>query len=142
MPRKRAPGAPTVVLRTARCGLRATPAQRGRVFGLLRSAGDAWCCVLDLNRWRRQRGDERIKHAESRVRIRAESRQPTFPVATPEFGPVPVGPPNKALISRGLAFSNSTKNLRVITMPGETGFQIWCQYGLDHLSAHWLLPNS
>jgi transposase len=46
-----------VVHRTARCGLRATRAQRNRLFGLLRSAGDVWCCVLDLNRWRRQRQD-------------------------------------------------------------------------------------
>jgi len=53
--RKRDPEAPRVVYRTARCGLRATRAQRGRLFGLLRSAGDVWCCVLELNRWRRQR---------------------------------------------------------------------------------------
>jgi hypothetical protein len=46
-----------VVHRTARCGLRATRAQRNRLFGLLRSAGDVWCCVLELNRWRRQRQD-------------------------------------------------------------------------------------
>ena len=26
------------------------------MFGLLRSAGDVWCCVLEVNRWRRQRG--------------------------------------------------------------------------------------
>jgi hypothetical protein len=57
MPRKREPDAPPVVHRTARCGLRATRAQRGRLFGLLRSAGDVWCCVLELNRWRRQRQD-------------------------------------------------------------------------------------
>jgi len=46
-----------VVYRTARCGLRATRAQKARLFGLLRSAGDVWCCVLELNRWRRQRQD-------------------------------------------------------------------------------------
>jgi putative transposase len=57
MPRKRELGAPPVVHRTARCGLRVTRAQRGRLFGLLRSAGDVWCCVLELNRWRRQRRD-------------------------------------------------------------------------------------
>ncbi|MDX6341100.1 MAG: putative transposase [Trebonia sp.] len=45
-----------MVNRTARCGLRVTRGQRERVFGLLRSAGDVWGCVLDLNRWRRQRG--------------------------------------------------------------------------------------
>jgi hypothetical protein len=56
MPRKREPDAPRVVHRTA-FGLRATRAQRSRLFGLLRSAGDVWCCALDLNRWRRQRRD-------------------------------------------------------------------------------------
>jgi len=44
-----------VVYRTARCGLRVTRGQRDRVFGLLRSAGDVWCCVLELNGWRRRR---------------------------------------------------------------------------------------
>lgn len=44
-----------MVHRTARCGLRATRAQRRRLFGLLRSAGDVWCCVLELNAWRRRR---------------------------------------------------------------------------------------
>jgi hypothetical protein len=44
-----------VVLRTARVGLRATAAQRRRCFGLLLAAGDVWSCVLDMNRWRRQR---------------------------------------------------------------------------------------
>jgi hypothetical protein len=45
------------VYRTARCGLRITRAQRNRLFGLLRSAGDVWCAVLELNRWRRRRQD-------------------------------------------------------------------------------------
>ena len=31
--------------------------QRERVFGLLRSAGDVWCCVLELAAWRRRRQD-------------------------------------------------------------------------------------
>ena len=44
-----------MVYRTARCGLRATAGQRRRLFGLLWSAGDVWCCVLDLNAWRRRR---------------------------------------------------------------------------------------
>jgi hypothetical protein len=43
VPRRRDPDAPRVVYRTARCGLRLTGAQRERVFGLLRSAGDVWC---------------------------------------------------------------------------------------------------
>ncbi len=46
-----------MVYRTARCGLRATAAQQRRLFGLLRSAGDVWCCVLELNCWRRRRQD-------------------------------------------------------------------------------------
>jgi len=33
-----------------------TAAQRRRCFGLLRSAGDVWACVLEANWWRRQRG--------------------------------------------------------------------------------------
>ncbi|GAA4617570.1 hypothetical protein GCM10023195_78500 [Actinoallomurus liliacearum] len=43
-------------MRTARVGLRVTPAQRRRCFGLLLAAGDVWACALDMNRWRRQRG--------------------------------------------------------------------------------------
>ncbi len=46
-----------MVYRTARCGLRVTRGQRERVFGLLRPAGDVWCCVLELNGWRRRRQD-------------------------------------------------------------------------------------
>ncbi len=46
-----------MVYRTARCGLRVTCHQRRRLSGLLRSAGDVWCCVVDLNRWRSQRRD-------------------------------------------------------------------------------------
>jgi transposase len=57
MGRKRVPGAAPVVYRTARCGLRVTRGQRRRLFGLLRSAGDVWCCVLELNAWRRRRQD-------------------------------------------------------------------------------------
>jgi hypothetical protein len=60
MPRRREKGAPRVVYRTARCGLRLTRAQRERCFGLLRSAGDVRSCALDLNRWRRQRGDRPV----------------------------------------------------------------------------------
>jgi hypothetical protein len=57
MPRKRDLGAPRVVHRTARCGLRLTRLQRERAFGLLRSAGDVWCAVLELSQWRRRRQD-------------------------------------------------------------------------------------
>ncbi|WP_327003389.1 transposase [Dactylosporangium sp. NBC_01737] len=52
MPRRRDPDAVRVVHRTARIGLRATRAQRDRCFGLLRSAGDVWSCVLEVNHWR------------------------------------------------------------------------------------------
>jgi transposase len=45
-----------VVVRTARVGVRVTAAQRRRCFGLLAGAGDVWAAVLDMNRWRRQRG--------------------------------------------------------------------------------------
>ncbi|WP_329262041.1 transposase [Actinoallomurus sp. NBC_01490] len=43
-------------MRTARIGLRVSPGQRRRCFALLVAAGDVWACVLDMNRWRRQRG--------------------------------------------------------------------------------------
>lgn len=45
-----------MVHRTARIGLRVTGGQRRRCFGLLRSAGDVWACVLEANWWRRRRG--------------------------------------------------------------------------------------
>jgi hypothetical protein len=44
-----------VVHRSARVGLRLTVGQRRRCFGLLRSAGDVWACVLEANWWRRRR---------------------------------------------------------------------------------------
>ena len=43
---------PRLVHRTARIGLRLTRAQRNRCYGLLRSAGDVWACVLEVNHWR------------------------------------------------------------------------------------------
>src|SRR5215831_14856655 len=57
MPRRRVPGSPQVVCRTARAGLRVTRGQRRRLIGLLVSAGDVWACVLELNAWRRTRQD-------------------------------------------------------------------------------------
>ncbi|WP_309234166.1 transposase, partial [Micromonospora sp. ATA51] len=56
MPRRRDPALPRVVHRTARVAVRVTPGQRRRCFGLLRSAGDVWACVLEVNAWRRRRG--------------------------------------------------------------------------------------
>jgi IS605 OrfB family transposase len=55
MPRRRDADAVRVVHRTTRVGLRLTPGQRRRCFGLLRSAGDVWACVLEANWWRRRR---------------------------------------------------------------------------------------
>ena len=45
-----------VVLRTARVEVRATSAQRGRCFGLLRSAGDVWAALIEFNQARFARG--------------------------------------------------------------------------------------
>jgi IS605 OrfB family transposase len=45
-----------VVHRTARIGVRVTAGQRRRCFDLLRSAGDVWACILELNSWRWRRG--------------------------------------------------------------------------------------
>ncbi len=55
VPRQRPVDAPRVVHRTARIALRTTAAQRRRCFGLLRSGGDVWACVLELNAMHRQR---------------------------------------------------------------------------------------
>jgi hypothetical protein len=57
MPRHREPQSPMVVHRTARAGLRLTRGQRRRLIELLVSAGDLWACVLEVNAWRRARGD-------------------------------------------------------------------------------------
>jgi IS605 OrfB family transposase len=54
VPRRR-DGGSQVVVRTARVGLRVTRGQRRRCYGLLVSAGDVWSCLLDMNRWWRQR---------------------------------------------------------------------------------------
>ncbi|HXL87623.1 MAG TPA: transposase [Streptosporangiaceae bacterium] len=78
MGRKRDPGGPPVVYRTARCGLRVTDGQAGRLFGLLRSAGDVWSCVMDLNRWRRQRHDPLIVGYQELCRELAASGPGTF----------------------------------------------------------------
>jgi IS605 OrfB family transposase len=67
-----------VVYRTARCGLRLTHAQRERVFGLLRSAGDVWCAVLELNGWRRRRQDTPLASYQELYRELAASGPGTF----------------------------------------------------------------
>ena len=78
MPRKRDRDVPRVVYRTARCGLRVTRRQRERVFGLLRSAGDVWCCVLELNAWRRRRQDPPLAGYQELCRELAASGPGTF----------------------------------------------------------------
>jgi len=78
MPRKRSPDAAQVVHRTARCGLRATARQRRRLFGLLRSAGDVWCCVLEINAWRRRRQDPSLVGYQDLCRELARAGPGTF----------------------------------------------------------------
>jgi hypothetical protein len=78
MPRKRERDAPRVVHRTARCGLRLTRAQRNRLFGLLRSAGDVWCAVLELSSWRRRRHDAPLAGYQELCRELAASGPGTF----------------------------------------------------------------
>lgn len=67
-----------MVHRTARCGLRATCGQRRRLFGLLRSAGDVWCCVLELNTWRRHRQDAPLAGYQELCRVLANAGPGTF----------------------------------------------------------------
>ena len=67
-----------MVYRTARCGLRVTRGQRRRLFGLLRSAGDVWCCVLELNVWRRRRQDRPLASYRELCRELAASGPGTF----------------------------------------------------------------
>ncbi len=67
-----------MVHRTARCGLRVTRHQRERVFGLLRSAGDVWCCVLELAAWRRRRQDPPLAGYRELCRELAASGPGTF----------------------------------------------------------------
>ena len=67
-----------MVYRTARCGLRVTRRQKDRLFGLLRSAGDVWCCVLELNSWRRGRQDAPAAGYQELCRQLAASGPGTF----------------------------------------------------------------
>ncbi|XVV10556.1 RNA-guided endonuclease InsQ/TnpB family protein [Actinoplanes sp. CA-131856] len=78
MPRRRGASPDPVVHRTARIGLRLTRAQRQRCFGLLRSAGDVWACVLEVNSWRRRRGDAPAAGYQELCRLLAESGPATF----------------------------------------------------------------
>ncbi len=67
-----------MVYRTARCGLRVTRGQRNRLSGLLRSAGDVWYAVLELNRWRRRRQDAPLAGYQELCRELAASGPGTF----------------------------------------------------------------
>jgi len=78
MPRKRDRDTPRAVHRTARCGLRLTRSQRERVFGLLRSAGDVWCAVLELAAWHRRRRDQPLAGYQELCRELAASGPGTF----------------------------------------------------------------
>jgi hypothetical protein len=51
---------PRLVHRTAPIRLRVTRHQADRCYGLLRSAGDVWAWLLDLNRQRRQEGAQPV----------------------------------------------------------------------------------
>jgi IS605 OrfB family transposase len=67
-----------VVHRTARAGLRLTPAQRRRLLGLLVSAGDLWACVLEVNAWRRARQDRPLAGYQELCRELAAAGPGTF----------------------------------------------------------------
>ncbi len=73
MTRRRIPGSPHVVCRTARVGLRVTRAQRRRLLALLASGGDVWACVLELNAWRRSRQDRPLVSYQALCRELAAS---------------------------------------------------------------------
>jgi hypothetical protein len=74
MPRRRDPGAPRVVHRTARVGLRLTRRQAARCYRLLRSGGDVWACVLELNAWRWRRRDAPLVGYQQLCRVLAADR--------------------------------------------------------------------
>ncbi|MEH1057372.1 transposase [Micromonospora sp. CPCC 206171] len=78
MPRRRDPAAERVVHRTARVAVRVTPGQRRRCFGLLRSAGDVWACVVEVNAWRRRRWDTPLAGYQQLCRELAASGPGTF----------------------------------------------------------------
>jgi hypothetical protein len=42
-------GMAKVVMRTARTGIRATPQQRRRCYGLLRAGADVWSALVEMN---------------------------------------------------------------------------------------------
>ena len=78
MPRRQDASAPRVVHRTARIGLRLTSGQRQRCFNLLRSGGDVWACIIELNLWRWRRGDRPIVSYQDLCRELSASGPGTF----------------------------------------------------------------
>jgi hypothetical protein len=48
------------------------------LFGLLRSAGDVWCCVLELSSWRRRRKDVPLAAYQELCRKLAAAGPGTF----------------------------------------------------------------
>jgi IS605 OrfB family transposase len=78
VPRQRPVDAPHVVHRTARVALRTTPSQRRRCFGLLRSGGDVWACVLELSAIRRRRGAPALVHYQELCRELSAAGPGTF----------------------------------------------------------------
>jgi IS605 OrfB family transposase len=78
MPRRRTPGSPQVVHRTAWAGLRVTRGQRHRLLGLLVSAGDVWACVLEINAWRRARQDRPLASYQELCRELVRAGPGTF----------------------------------------------------------------
>lgn len=78
MAKRHPPDAPRVVYRTARCGLRVTRGQRRRLLRLLVSAGDVWCCLLELNGWRRHRQDAPLAGYQELCRELAAAGPGTF----------------------------------------------------------------
>ncbi|MEN3616211.1 transposase, partial [Plantactinospora sp. ZYX-F-223] len=52
--------------------------QRRRCFGLLRSAGDVWACVLEVNAWRRARRDAPLAGYQELCRELAAAGSGTF----------------------------------------------------------------
>jgi hypothetical protein len=58
--------------------LRLTLGQRQRCFSLLRSAGDVWACVLEINAWRRRRRDVPLTGYQQLCRELAGSGPGTF----------------------------------------------------------------
>ncbi|MFC4022183.1 hypothetical protein ACFOW4_30195, partial [Micromonospora sp. GCM10011542] len=55
-----------------------TLGQRRRCFGLLRSAGDVWACVLEVNGWRRRRRDVALSGYQELCRELSASGPGTF----------------------------------------------------------------